>query len=114
VFPNDAAMVTRLTLARLVQTGFFGSGALMLLTVSFGWGGPYGSLLALAATIPFSASVMFGLRCKVCGVSHYFDPNSSSRNLSGVNPSRFGRNAENVEHLGDLRRSAFRPFQTFR
>lgn len=57
----------------------------MLLTVNFGWGGLYGLVAAVAATLPFSASFMFDFRCKVCGASYFFDPSISEWNITGVN-----------------------------
>lgn len=78
-------MFSELTLARIVQTGFFVSGAILLLTVYFGRGGIAGMAVALAATVPFSMFVIFGMKCRNCGVSCYFDPNISGWNFTSVN-----------------------------
>lgn len=78
-------MFSRFTFARIVQAGFFVSGAVSLVTVYFGLGGIAGMAVALATTMPFSFLIMFGMRCKSCGVSFFFDPSSISRHLTGVN-----------------------------
>ena len=71
--------------ARFVQAGFFVSGLAALLVVFFGIGGWAGFAVALVLTMPFSALIMFGMRCPNCGVSYYFAPSKDGSNLTGVN-----------------------------
>ena len=77
--------MSKVLLARLVQAGFLTTGAAALLIVYRGCGGSIGALLAIAVTMPFSGLIVFGMRCRNCGVSYYFDPGSRGRNLTGVN-----------------------------
>lgn len=85
LFCQYIMMVDELTFARTVQAGYFVSGVGALLTFYLGLGGTRGMALALAITMPFTFLVMFRMRCKSCGVSYFFDPNSSGRYLVGVN-----------------------------
>lgn len=78
-------MLSPLTFARIVQAGFFISGAILLVTVYLELGGIVGMAVALAFTMPFAFLIMFGMKCKSCGVSYFFDPKSIGRDLSGVN-----------------------------
>lgn len=71
--------------ARIVQAGFIITGLVMLLVVLFGVGGWLGMAISIALTMPFSALVMFGMKCRNCGVSYYFEPSRSGQNLTGVN-----------------------------
>ncbi len=71
--------------ARFVQAGFFVTGLALLVVTFFGIGGWVGMAIALALTMPFTALIMFGMKCSSCGVSYYFTPSSGGWNLTGVN-----------------------------
>ncbi|MBZ9648966.1 hypothetical protein K9B33_15580 [Sphingobium sp. 3R8] len=71
--------------ARIVQAGFFFSGLIFLAIVFFGVGGIGGAVLALALTMPFSAIIISGCKCRACGVSYYFSPSEAGWNFTGVN-----------------------------
>lgn len=74
--------------ARFVQAGFFVTGISALAVVFFGIGGWLGLAVSLAVTMPFSALIMFGMKCKHCGVSYYFEPSKGGVNITGVNMLR--------------------------
>lgn len=74
-----------MTAAHFVRAGFFLTGAILLAVIYLGIGGWVGVAMALAATIPFSALIIFGMKCRNCGVSYYFTPSEGGSNLTGVN-----------------------------
>ena len=74
-----------MNLARLVRAGFFVTGLAFLVIMFFGICGWMGFGLALALTTPFSALIIFGMKCPGCGVSYYFSPSNNGSNLTGVN-----------------------------
>ncbi|WP_374395946.1 hypothetical protein [Sphingopyxis sp.] len=71
--------------ARFVQAGFFITGIFALVAIYLGIGGWLGLIVAIAATMPFSAAIIFGMRCSHCGVSYYFASSKNGWNLTGVN-----------------------------
>lgn len=70
--------------ARIIQAGFVISGSAMLLVILFGIGGWLGMAISVALTMPFATLVMFGMKCRNCGVSYYFVPSRSGQNLTGM------------------------------
>jgi len=71
--------------ARLVQAGFFITAIAALAVVFFGIGGWVGIAVAVALTMPFTALIMFGMKCPNCGVSYYFAPSKDGWNITGAN-----------------------------
>ena len=74
--------------ARFVQAGFFITGISALAVVFFGIGGWLGFVVAFAATMPFAALIILGMKCACCGVSYYFAPSRGGWNITGVNMLR--------------------------
>ncbi|WP_443970478.1 hypothetical protein [Sphingobium sp. CR28] len=74
-----------MNVACFVPAGFFLTGIVFLAVVCFGTGGVIGIAAAFAATVPFSALIMFGMKCPHCGVSYYFAPSKGGSNVTGVN-----------------------------
>lgn len=71
--------------ARIVRAGFFISGLIFIAVVFFGVGGIAGMVVASMLSIPFSAIIIFGCKCRACGVSYYYSPSEAAWNDSGVN-----------------------------
>lgn len=70
--------------AHIIRFGFFLTGFAALAVIFFGIGGWAGTAAAIALTMPFSAMIMFGMKCPNCGVSYYFAPSKDGWNLTGV------------------------------
>jgi len=71
--------------ARIIRFGFFLTGFATLAVIFLGIGGWIGFALSIALTMPFTALIMFGLKCPSCGVSYFFEPSKDGWNLTGIN-----------------------------